>query len=139
MNGCRLNIYNPPITSQRVMKLSIRILIILVTLDSSCKEEEDYVCSVKNPIEDLPWLADDIKILNQGSFSQYFYVSWAIYESNTVFIYGDCCPNCNTITPVYDCSGNNIGVIGDGDEDIPLSIRDNEIIIWRADNFACSI
>ena len=119
------------------MKLSIRILIILVTLDSSCKEEED--CSVKNPIEDLPWLADDIKILNQGSFSQYFYVSWAIYESNTVFIYGDCCPNCNTITPVYDCSGNNIGVIGDGDEDIPLSIRDNEIIIWRADNFACSI
>ncbi len=121
------------------MKISTWTFIILIALNFSCKEEEDYVCSVKNPIKDLTWLADDIKILNQGSLSQYFYVSWAIYESNPVFIYGNCCPNCNTITPVYDCSGNNIGVIGDGDEDIPLSIRDNEIIIWRADNFACSI
>lgn len=121
------------------MKLHILIFVLFATLHFSCKEEVDLVCSVRNPIEDLPWLADDIQEMKQSGLSQYLYVTRAIYKSNPVFIYANCCPYCNSITSVYDCSGNEIGVIGDGKDDVPPSILDHDIVIWRADNFACTL
>lgn len=122
------------------MKISNWAFIILLTLSISCKEEVDSVCSVRNPIQDLPWLAADIQQINQSGFlSQYFYLEWTIHESKQVFAFLNCSPSGYFLVPVYDCAGNSIGTIGYEEDDIPPSVFDNGIIIWRADNFACSI
>lgn len=122
-------------------KSTLLILISIFILSFSCKNDDDdddlsNSCSVSNPIEELGWLKERIEQLSDSNTDGYFYVSQNTLNGETVFIFPDCCPVCDTVTLVYDCQGNNIGSVGD--ENISISILDDDIIIWKPNNFACS-
>lgn len=121
----------------------ILIPIVLLTLLFSCYSDNGDVliigaCGVDNPVEQLPWLktrVDDLK--NNGSdLSKFFYVQIAEYQEETVFIFNNCCPTCNTIIPVYKCQGDLLGTLF-------TEIQPNEIsnskILYRPKDFSCNI
>jgi len=122
------------------MKRMHRLLTLLTLLLAfACHEDAPkQICLVKNPVEDLEWLAVAVDGMSKSSLSQYQYVTQATYKSQTVFIFGNCCPFCDTITPVYNCSGDRIGYIGNGSNDVDASILDRDVVIWKPDNSACS-
>jgi hypothetical protein len=62
---------------------------------------------VNNPAQDLPWLREKVKALRERQ-SSYEYIQQATYRGQTVFIFGNCCPSCNTVVPVYNCQGELI-------------------------------
>lgn len=118
-------------------KSTLSILISIFILSFSCKNDDDNLintCSISNPIEELVWLKERIEQLSNSNTDGYFYVSQNTLNGETVFIFPDCCPVCDTVTLVYDCEGNNIGSVGD--ENISISILDDDIIIWKPKNFA---
>jgi hypothetical protein len=118
------------------MKRAILFVVISIFLAFSCQEDTGPLraCSVENPVEDLDWLAAEIQKMEASEFfSQYFYVTQAKYGPKTVFIFLDCCPNCDSAWRVFDCSGNLMGYIGDIDE----SILDSDVVIWKSDNSTC--
>jgi hypothetical protein len=114
-----------------------RFFIILSTLCFliSCHEEKDPG-SVENPVKELPWLVDRIQELENSELGQYFYFTQAKYGNETVFILGNCCPMCDSNIPVYNCSGEQIGIVYG---DIPETILDNDILIWKSTNSTCTI
>ncbi|HSJ68062.1 MAG TPA: hypothetical protein VK921_10325, partial [Anditalea sp.] len=89
------------------MKSRFLIGAILLFITTSCYEElgPDIACDVKNPTENLPWLADKIRGLETGNqyFLQFNFISQARYRSQTVFFVQNCCPNCASPYPtVYN-------------------------------------
>ena len=125
------------------MKSINLILIFVFSLFVSCNTSDDIGennCDVENPIADLDWLESKIAELETSDSpnAQYFYVSQAEYNNKTVFIFGNCCPLCNTVLPVYDCEGTSLGIVGTRDQDIDWSIMDDDIIIWSPSNFECT-
>ncbi|MBA4057979.1 MAG: hypothetical protein C0490_24900 [Marivirga sp.] len=119
------------------MKAYILLIAISIFLTYACIEDQDpgTVCSVLNPVEELDWLAAEILVMAESGMAHYLYVSQAEYGFTTVFIFGNCCPNCSTIVPVYNCLGEHIGNVGDGIDD---NILNNDIIIWKPDNSSCT-
>ena len=114
-------------------------LVLLLVLTFACREDApNQTCLVKNPVENLDWLMVAIDDMSKSSLSQYQYVMQATYKSQTVFIFGNCCPFCNTITPVYNCSGDRLGYIGTGSNDIDANLLDQDVVIWKPDNSACN-
>ncbi len=122
------------------MKKIVTILFISV-LFLSCSGKGNTItaaCGVDNPIEDLAWLKDYIEELKNSSqdLSQYFFVAQGTYNRETVFVFNNCCPNCTTIVPIFDCEGNSLGQMDD-------MIKREEItgttIIYKPANFACSV
>ena len=87
------------------------IYILICLLFSACAEDDNLVansCGVTNPVEQLPWLKASIQDLEKNRNDptyKYFYISQGVYENQVVFILGNCCPFCNTITPVRNCEG----------------------------------
>ena len=117
--------------------LIIYFFFILFSCTNSDNDDITNTCSVSNPIEDLDWLKLKIEELKQtnSTIIEYFYVSQNLYNDKTVFIFPNCCPQCSTIIPVYNCEGNTLGFVGDGN--IDTNILNNDIIIWKPENFAC--
>ena len=77
----------------------------------SCQKE--YVCDVKNPKTDLPWLKESIDRVEydaQGGFSHYVKIYQCSYRDGTGFLYesnlGSSFVNCEG---VHLC-GSNIGI-----------------------------
>jgi len=70
----------------------------------SCEKDTINVCSV-DPVEDLSWLQSRIRLLEQSSLENYSYVQQAELLQETVFIFGNCCPFCLSVRPVYNCQG----------------------------------
>jgi hypothetical protein len=90
--------------------LLLLILPLLSTL--SCQKDEKSessknTCSVTDPAQDLPWLQSKIALITSQD-SSYAYIQQAVYQGQTVFIFRNCCPSCNTIVPVYNCQGEII-------------------------------
>lgn len=122
--------------------MSSRILffVTVILLAFACNEDADPqpACSVKDPVEDLEWLANEIQTMTESSMSQYLYVTHAKIGSMTVFIFGNCCPNCLSITPVYNCAGEHIGNIGNGPDDIDPAILNHDALLWKPENSMCN-
>jgi hypothetical protein len=118
-----------------------RIFIILTILSLSCREEDEskLLCSVENPVEDLAWLANQIHEWENSSsdFSHYNYVTKATYGDETIFILGNCCPNCATVWPVFNCTGVEIGQIGSPGFDPEILDRDE--LVWKPEDSSCTI
>lgn len=125
-------------------------IIVLVVVMCSCKEESIDNCSVKSPLEQLPWLADEISSLQSSTtLAPYFYIAKAKYRGNTVFIIENCCALCNTITIVFNCEGNMIGYVAGTVDAKPVHLgtvtltpivnRDlsSHSILWKPDKFGC--
>lgn len=123
------------------MKKTVLALALLLLTMLSCKDDDDNLsnsCHISNPVEDLDWLKEKIEELAQtdSELLKYFYVSQNTYMGKTIFIFPNCCPHCNSVVPVYDCEGNNIGFVGD--DNISTNILNNDTIIWRPENFSCN-
>lgn len=120
------------------MKTHLFTILIILCLLVSCREETDpkRACSVDNPVEDLAWLASQIQEWESTNWREYAFVTQAKYENETVFIFGNCCPMCNTVIPVYNCSGERIGIIN---YDIDEHILKNEVLIWKSEFSTCTI
>ena len=112
------------------MKLHLLLLMLIITVAYSCND--DSSCGT------LDWLDEEIQTLEQDeNFVQYAYISQAEYNGMTVYVFQNCCPNCNTLPPrVVNCSGDLVGHLGDGIEADELK---NKSVIWKPDNSACSI
>jgi hypothetical protein len=92
------------------MKIPIYLLLIVLLTAFSCKKEGDSPqapCAVANPAQDLPWLKEKIEALSSLD-SSYEYIQQATYQGQTVFIFRNCCENCNSTAPVYNCRGEVI-------------------------------
>jgi hypothetical protein len=103
----------------------------------TCIDGPGNTCSVTNPTEDLPWLKEKIADMQQSDppFAAYFFISQALYENKTVFIFGNCCPHCNTVVPVYNCQGELLFFAHER-TDFQQKAK-NSHIIWQPENFAC--
>jgi hypothetical protein len=113
--------------------------ILTILLIFSCKKEvittTSNTCNVSNPVEDLPWLKARINsILVNPDAARYQYVSIADYNSQTIFIFGNCDPLALTVAPAYSCSGTFLGNIGDLP---PVNIK-NQKPLWKASNSVCN-
>jgi len=133
------------------MTKKILIISTLLILLFSCQEAHIDNCSVKNPIEQLTWLNTMISNIKADTLiSAYFYFSTVNYQGNTVFVLQDCCPMCNTIHLVFNCSGKAIGyisynrsarplILGGGETVVPIDseILKSKTIIWKPDSLMC--
>lgn len=97
-------------------------------------------CAVENPTEELAWLKNEIAEREQNTTedSKYQYVMQSTYNGETIIIYGNCCPLCNSVLPVYNCEGELIGVIGSRSQDFPFEVLTVGQIIWKTSDFACT-
>ena len=123
------------------MKLRVIAPIVYIFMSLSCDKgsEPGPVCSVGNPTEDLEWLKAKIATMASPDLSEYFYVSQGKYGTTTVFIFLNCCPHCNTIVPVYNCAGEHLGNIGNGEGDVDSRFLTHESVIWKPADFACNV
>lgn len=121
------------------MKNLIYLFLFLGLLTFSCSEDPDPVkaCQVDNVLE-LPWLQELIAETEKFEIGRDFtYITMGTYDSQTVFVLRNCCPLCNSVSPVFDCSGNPLGVIG-SDGIVFDEISDREVI-WKSSNNSCEI
>lgn len=123
------------------MKKILMLVFITCFLSESCNNDDDFLlntCNVSNPIENLSWLKDEILNLQQSDsdLKKYFFVTQNTLNGETVFIFPNCCPQCSTVVPVFNCEGENLGFVGSGN--INNNILDNDVIIWKPNNFACN-
>lgn len=120
------------------MRPRILFVLAIIGIAVSCREETDprHPCAIENPAQDLAWLANQIAEWENSDWGKYAVVTRAKYGYETVFIFGNCCPFCNTILPVYNCSGEQVGIIHDN---IDESILDNDILVWKSENSLCNI
>lgn len=115
---------------------TISILILI-----SCQNDDslrlENTCSVDNPIEELEWLREEIQqlISIDSDLYRYFYISQATYENETVFIFDNCCPFCNSIVLVKNCKGETIGALG---SEIDHNSISDELVVWKPANYQCS-
>lgn len=114
-------------------------LFLLIALVSSCVTHDfpnTNTCFVGDPVEQLDWLQDQIREINNYSLSRYSYIIQATYHGETVFFSRNCCPACLSAPPqVLNCEGQPLFSL---DAERQSEIR-NEQIIWRGANFACTV
>ncbi len=118
------------------------ILLALLFLLFSCSDDDSLpviaACGVSNPVEDLDWLGNSIRELqsNDSEVSQFFFVSQAIFEGETVFIFNNCCPFCNTVATVHSCDGTVLGFLNNEIPEIDIT---ESTIVYRPDGFGCTL
>jgi hypothetical protein len=115
------------------MRTILNILFFLCTLACHDKNDSDLICDVANPAKDLAWLKAEIETREKSTsdLNVYFYIQQGEYQGQTVFIYNNCCPMCNTIISVYDCSGAKLF---DMSNDIKI---DNVKTLWKPNGNPC--
>lgn len=123
--------------------LSALLFFLLATACENCDPGDYYypACSVDDPTKELEWLREEIedREQNRDDLYEYFFISQAGYEGETVFIYNDCCPNCNTVVRVLNCSGEQIGVVSPREGDIDRSQLTNVTVVWQPEGFECRL
>ncbi len=122
-----------------MMKKLLYSLSFLVLFTVSCPDDSDPVraCDVDNVL-DLPWMQELIAETEEFETGRDFsYITMGSYGSQTVFVLQNCCPLCNSIALIYDCSGKVIGPIGSSG--ISLDDISNRKVIWKSSNNSCDI
>jgi len=107
--------------------------------------KETIKCNFKDPTKDLDWLSFEVKRreTNTNEDIKYCYITQAELNNKIVFIYRDCNPVINKITPVYDCRGRRLGILGftksrgSTTDLIDYDELKNEKVIWQPANFVC--
>lgn len=119
------------------------IFIVLFVFLLSCSDNDDKLsvtpaCGVDNPAEELAWLKSEIDNRNQSTREsmKYCYIIQAEYEGETVFVYEDCNPLVDKAIFILNCQGV---VVNTGDNPIGLDNLKNKTIIWKGNNFVCTV
>ena len=79
------------------------VLLFSLCLFLSC-EKSGSLCGGNDPINDLPWLKQEI--IRLGSLHQCYNVSRSTYEKQTVYIISNCEPTINSLPLLHNCDGN---------------------------------
>ena len=121
--------------------LSVTLLLLIIL---SCKNDDDNLnntCNVSNPIEDLAWLKEIIEDIKQSTQVDESYIYQATYQRKTVFIIGNCCAVCNSLTLVAYCNGEfvfNLDNEDDKDAYTKFLASYQGNLIWTSPNFVCN-
>ena len=107
---------------------------LILAIAGACVEHDTRLmgaCQAANPAEELPWLKIKITKLENSDIAKYWFITHGTYEDQPVFIVRNCCPFCDTITPVYNCDGVLL---------FHLSNQQigNEKIVWKPADYACT-
>lgn len=80
---------------------------------TECDRENQRECEVSEPSAGLAWLEQERAGIESmdADLRSYFYIASGRYKNQKVFVLSDCCPHCNTISEVKDCSGNLLGLL----------------------------
>lgn len=102
----------------------------------SCNTNDNDISEIS--LERPLWLETEIKSREQDTSEDinYCYILEGEYENETVFIFGDCNPVLNKITPVYNYQGDSIGFL---EVDFLSDTITNNCLIWKPDEFSCLI
>ncbi len=116
------------------------ISLVLVVIISCEKNRFENTCGVDDPVEELAWLRDQITYIEQLDMeaSQYYYMKIAKYRGGTVFLPGNCNPVINSVFVVLNCSGERIGIIGNGEDMIGWEELSEIQLIWQPAYSACN-
>lgn len=99
------------------------------------RESCGNLCGVDNPLQDLPWLQEMVVLMEAGKGSsriyQYFYVLQGELNGETVFIFDNCCPMCDTRVLTYNCRGEVVWE-GRNRDDVQ-----HEKVLWKPEGFEC--
>lgn len=120
----------------------IVFIVCLSLIFLACSNSEEFnsksACGVDNPVEDLAWLKNKIKQMEQDDEVdyQYSYIKQTSAEKRDIFIYANCDPLANSVFIVYNCSGENIGYIGD--EKFPSELLSKGTVIWKTTDNKCN-
>jgi hypothetical protein len=118
------------------MKASLFLLLVFCSVSFRCSDDtQPDGCDSSNPVVHLPWLYVQIQELKQNSMSEYMWVTSARHGWQTIFMIGLCCPSCDSMILVYNCSGEQIGIVGDSN--FGMDLLDNDQLVWKADNSSC--
>jgi hypothetical protein len=123
------------------MLKSAFLLFTVTMLFATCTNDDcsdlNNTCMVQDPVTDLPWLKQTIQRYEETKNTEmyrYLYIAQATFKGRTVFIFGNCCPNCNTVIPVNDCQGKFLFYRFDKEQ--ADKVKD-EKVIWQAENSLC--
>jgi hypothetical protein len=110
------------------------LIILLCVLFLSCREnDEPATCAVADPVNDLAWIKQGIKELENTSLVEYSYLVQATYKGETVFYFGSCCPFCKFAIIILDCQGKALS------SSISSSDLVDSKVIWKPANSVCTL
>lgn len=85
----------------------------------------------------LQTIIDEIEN-DTSSHASYQHIMTGTYEGQRIFIVKNCCPFCQYVAPVYDCSGEYLGFLSYQDNGInPGDIKDEQLF-WKRSDSACT-
>ena len=121
------------------MKTLLCLVLVFIYIVSCGNDDNSIIntCSVANPLEELEWLKKIIEDIEQSTLVDDVFISQANYKGETVFIIGNCCDLCNSVIPVYNCTGDLINILGCSNEQINFNILNRDTVIWNSENFLC--
>jgi len=93
----------------------------------SC-EKSNSLCGGNDPINDLPWLEQEISRLS--SLNQCYNISRSTYEKQTVFIISNCEPYINSVPLLYNCDGNVLNLSATDYQNLKFS--GSIELIWKS-------
>ena len=98
----------------------IVVIVVILVISQSCTTDDAILpiisaCDVANPIENLAWLKNQVTeiIENESDVAPFFFIEIAEYKGETIFISNNCCAICGTVVPIYNCSGELLGLLND--------------------------
>jgi thiol-disulfide isomerase/thioredoxin len=114
----------------------VTLIFMILVLACTTESDPDLSCTGDNPVAALDWLQSEIESMKENPwFYQFQYITRARYGYKIVFLFKNCCPNCLSVVPVYDCSGKELGILGN---EIKVSTIHNEVVVWKAEDSSCS-
>ena len=99
------------------MKKFSYLMMLVFLVGFSCQEKSEEpvfeACGVKDPLNELAWLAERTAQNEPTELGSYFYITQAEYEKEIIFVMRNCCPFCNTVITVYNCEGTLLGIVSE--------------------------
>ncbi len=126
------------------MRKVIIVLVLTIISTFSCKSDDDNsnnTCNVSNLVEDLAWLNKIVEDIKQSTQVHEAYVYKSTYEGKTVFVIGNCCATCNSLTLVAYCNGEFVFNLDNEDDKNAynkfLASYQGDLV-WASPDFVCN-
>jgi hypothetical protein len=95
---------------------------------------DDTTCATNDPANDLEWLKEEIAAIaaDTSDFAKYRFIEQATFKGATIFIFSNCCLDCNSVVNVFNCQGELLGQLY---AEVPFEkIRDSKLLFKRDDS-----
>ena len=110
---------------------SLILFVVSLILVWSCTKDDDNVCDVTNPSEELQWLKDEINEIKDDGYTYYMKAN---YNGTTVFYNVNCNPAVSYVSVVKNCQGDEIGYLND-----LYGALVNHQLEWKSEGNMCTI